>query len=498
MSSPSSPQRTNSPKRAPSPSPSTQPQSSRRIEHENSPATHHEPSPHPSSYTATHARVPLTIHSADLHSEPTTFGQPSTSSRPRPPDDELSPRPSKKMRADLHSPEERVSSSQSDTSSQSGMADVETEPEKGQQSEPSNAPAAPAPKKKRTRTLTTPHQSAVLHALLAQSRFPTTAMREQVGRQIGLSARKVQIWFQNQRQKARRPQGDKSAPLSRPPQYGPFSNTPVATPSAGIMSMGPLGPMSHIASFTSSDSMRPLGAETSPLGPELSGPGIPGFHRPGYVSSGSSRELDPQTFMRGTKSPEVPRQRAARMTDESRILPELSHTQGGRPLAPRPLTAPGDDPRSQSARVLPPLNFGASTPPRRPANYVSPTLYHQTTTSSSGAGPGPASTSSGPRSAGPEPSSAPATASSMPPPFALQPQPQWDPHTFAPYTPPQFSWTESSRRRPSVRWSYSAVVGSPRSSSAYVSSSTPHSPNHPHPYPRRPREGSEDEGQERR
>ncbi|KAL4068834.1 hypothetical protein V8B97DRAFT_753591 [Scleroderma yunnanense] len=60
------------------------------------------------------------------------------------------------------------------------------------------------PKKKRTRTLTTPHQAAVLHALFAKTRYPTTAIREEVGRQIGLSARKVQIWFQNQRQKARR------------------------------------------------------------------------------------------------------------------------------------------------------------------------------------------------------------------------------------------------------------------------------------------------------
>jgi hypothetical protein len=58
-------------------------------------------------------------------------------------------------------------SSASDTSSQSGMADNETEAERSQQSEVS-APTAPAPKKKRTRTLTTPHQSAVLHALLAK------------------------------------------------------------------------------------------------------------------------------------------------------------------------------------------------------------------------------------------------------------------------------------------------------------------------------------------
>jgi hypothetical protein len=59
-------------------------------------------------------------------------------------------------------------SSASDSSSQSGMADNETEPD--HQSEPSPQ-SAPAPKKKRTRTLTTPHQSAVLHALLAQVYF---------------------------------------------------------------------------------------------------------------------------------------------------------------------------------------------------------------------------------------------------------------------------------------------------------------------------------------
>ncbi|KAF5326746.1 hypothetical protein D9619_003988 [Psilocybe cf. subviscida] len=64
-------------------------------------------------------------------------------------------------------------------------------------------PTFSMPKKRRTRSALTPHQLAMLHALLAQSRFPTTAMREEVGRSIGLSARKVQIWFQNQRQKGR-------------------------------------------------------------------------------------------------------------------------------------------------------------------------------------------------------------------------------------------------------------------------------------------------------
>ncbi|KAG1778274.1 hypothetical protein EV702DRAFT_1219915 [Suillus placidus] len=68
-------------------------------------------------------------------------------------------------------------SSASDSSSQNGMADNETEPE--HQSELS-ALSAPSPKKKRTCTLTTPHQSAVLHVFLAQSRFPTTTMCEEV------------------------------------------------------------------------------------------------------------------------------------------------------------------------------------------------------------------------------------------------------------------------------------------------------------------------------
>ncbi|KIJ29786.1 hypothetical protein M422DRAFT_36816 [Sphaerobolus stellatus SS14] len=92
----------------------------------------------------------------------------------------------------------------------------------------------PVVKKKRTRTLTTPHQSAVLHALLAQSRFPTTAMREEVGRSIGLSARKVQVCFQNQRQKQRKPRtqstgsGGPVSPVEtkRPMQFGAFSGAP--------------------------------------------------------------------------------------------------------------------------------------------------------------------------------------------------------------------------------------------------------------------------------
>ncbi|KAJ3483074.1 hypothetical protein NLJ89_g12096 [Agrocybe chaxingu] len=134
----------------------------------------------------------------------------------------------KRMRRDSPAARGRPDNHSSPSSdSQDDMADSEMDVNKSSNPEP-QPPAAP-PKKKRTRTLTTPHQSAVLHALLAQSRFPTTAMREEVGRSIGLSARKVQIWFQNQRQKARRPRSQGEPPSSRPPQYGPFPGGPEST-----------------------------------------------------------------------------------------------------------------------------------------------------------------------------------------------------------------------------------------------------------------------------
>ncbi|GLB42608.1 putative homeodomain containing protein [Lyophyllum shimeji] len=140
-----------------------------------------------------------------------------------------------------------TSKSSPSSDSQGDMADTEIDDRKTQQSDPP-PPAVPLPKKKRTRTLTTPHQSAVLHALLAQSRFPTTAMREEVGRSIGLSARKVQIWFQNQRQKARRPRSQGDTSRKRFPQYGPFPSGP-ETSAVGSFSLaheqGPSTRMAH-------------------------------------------------------------------------------------------------------------------------------------------------------------------------------------------------------------------------------------------------------------
>lgn len=71
----------------------------------------------------------------------------------------------------------------------------------------------------------TPDQLTALHRLLSQTRFPTTEQREQCGREIGLSARRVQVWFQNQRQKSKAQQQANAAGGSRPtlaPQTGPY------------------------------------------------------------------------------------------------------------------------------------------------------------------------------------------------------------------------------------------------------------------------------------
>lgn len=57
---------------------------------------------------------------------------------------------------------------------------------------------------KRARKLLTQEQSRVLHNLLRQTSFPSTQVREEVAAQLGLSPRKVQVFFQNKRQKQRK------------------------------------------------------------------------------------------------------------------------------------------------------------------------------------------------------------------------------------------------------------------------------------------------------
>jgi hypothetical protein len=331
------------------------------------------------------------------------------------------------------SPHERPSSSNmtveptssaSDSSSQSGMADNETEPE--HQSEPS-ALTAPAPKKKRTRTLTTPHQSAVLHALLAQSRFPTTTMREEVGRQIGLSARKVQIWFQNQRQKARRPQSD-SAPLSRPAHFGPF---PSAPQSASSSHTAPDVPMSESFSDISEAgaSRNPVPRSGPSLDPGLSGPGIPGRRTSPYPASS-------EEYPRIAPSPDSTSSMLNRSSRGLQEFPSLTLREPvPRMLAPHSFLMHEDAQSPPSSRVLPPIHFSSLESRISTDPHVSPT---------SSLPPSQSSSTSIMRHHEPTYHRV-STVLGIPPPFALQPQPQWDPNSFAPFTRPDFASFSSPR-----------------------------------------------------
>lgn len=126
------------------------------------------PRSHSTAASSPEATPPLYL-TADPTSSHNSAQGPSHHSRPE--EDVNTRRPTKIRRtsrtADMAA--ERASSS-SDSSSQSGMADNETEAERSHQPERSVPQDTAPPKKKRTRTLTTPHQSAVLHALLAKVR----------------------------------------------------------------------------------------------------------------------------------------------------------------------------------------------------------------------------------------------------------------------------------------------------------------------------------------
>ncbi|KAH9466054.1 hypothetical protein MJO29_007726 [Puccinia striiformis f. sp. tritici] len=76
--------------------------------------------------------------------------------------------------------------------------------------------------KKRSRTLTTPSQQRRLMQILEQTRFPSTDLREQLARELGMTPRRVQIWFQNRRQgmkKALEQKTEQETPSSAGPDY---------------------------------------------------------------------------------------------------------------------------------------------------------------------------------------------------------------------------------------------------------------------------------------
>ncbi|THH10916.1 hypothetical protein EW145_g984 [Phellinidium pouzarii] len=327
--------------------------------------------------------------------------------------------------------------------------------------------AVPQQKPKRTRQLTTPEQTRALQELLAQSRFPTTAVREDIGRRIGLSARKVQVWFQNQRQKAKKASKDVAAPPSPPqrsglPQFGAYTSVPtdrpyvptahpstsfIEGPSTGAGSFrGSPGESSLSATFhdphrghalpplyTSAEQSGRLIARRGsapepqrdtqflppmstsfggPYGARLTGPGVPG----------AGEVHDTNTFM---QAPTPPHRTQTQLSTYSRPSPEVSlrlplvhdvtpplppimHYEGQAVTPSYGSERLGCDLSSHPVR-LPPLQLDREQRRSFPRQTSMPHATHFTTQASI--------TSMSPRS--------------FPPPFTLEPTPVWMPNPSA-------------------------------------------------------------------
>ncbi|KAH6905141.1 hypothetical protein BKA70DRAFT_1192381 [Coprinopsis sp. MPI-PUGE-AT-0042] len=370
----------------------------------------------------------------------------------RPAGGELTPPKSKRPRLSSIEPPKPATGPES-PSSDSGMADSEGDVTPGR-GEDVASNAGPQPKKKRTRTLTTPHQAAVLHALLEKSRFPTTAVREEVGRSIGLSARKVQVCFQNQRQKARKStQSRVNVSKSHPPQYGPYP--PVASPvaSAPYSSVGP--PQGH-GSYTfhpspsnpasaPGPSSRPHrshsaslleGANDGEVSPRLLGPGMPGAllypRRPLRTRDDEWPASAPPIQQRFPSASRLPRYHSPPPSDSYPMLrPSTSY--------PRPRF------ERDPSRTLPPLvrtrpSTTSSLAMKRPLHWDNAPHLIQASLERE------RSISPETRFAHHAPERSRHSPMILPPPFALQPAPQWEDSADAILSRPSSSWSHPEAR----------------------------------------------------
>ena len=66
---------------------------------------------------------------------------------------------------------------------------------------PKSPPNSPTASPSRRRTLLTREQVSMLRRMMDETAFPNRTQREQLSKQLGISEKSIQIWFQNQRQK---------------------------------------------------------------------------------------------------------------------------------------------------------------------------------------------------------------------------------------------------------------------------------------------------------
>jgi hypothetical protein len=116
---------------------------------------------------------------------------------------------------------------------------------------------------KAKRKRASPTQLSVLNRVFQQTFFPSTELRVELGKQLGMSPRTVQIWFQNKRQSIRtRERSNSSSSAALSPPVSPYTkplhiNLPpllLHLPQPQLISSWPLTPTSSIQSANSFDS----------------------------------------------------------------------------------------------------------------------------------------------------------------------------------------------------------------------------------------------------
>ncbi|KAF8321302.1 hypothetical protein DL93DRAFT_1638674 [Clavulina sp. PMI_390] len=310
-----------------------------------------------------------------------------------------------------HSEDDELSDSGSE-GSDSGGADRSHRPRS-----PSDA------RPRRTRTLMTAQQLTILHALLQQTRFPTTAQREETARQTGLTPRKVQVWFQNQRQKQKSDQNRalscsqndaarRTNTTNPPPLYSANSGTQwrAAGSAAAYQTVNApgVGAQGQYAAVPMPGQSSQYGVPTrTPMDPIR--PSTPDMYMPMGVANGqpARRRYDSVTYdSRGAVAP--PR--------SSGGVPMY----GMAPVATENVPASAEDYRLRSIRnQATPSRSNSVSQPRYSEDLRLPPLKLDGDHAR-----GRTSSTSRPPVAGTRPSHL-RTSSNIPPPFTLEPQPMW-------------------------------------------------------------------------
>ncbi|GJE89882.1 homeobox domain-containing protein [Phanerochaete sordida] len=113
-----------------------------------------------------------------------------------------------------------------------GLRSPARRPLRGPRPDAADVQAPDSSKTKRVRARLTPTQLTILQAVFQESQFPSEGRRLEIAESIGLKARVVQIWFQNQRMKEK-------MRLTRPPEQVALDRDAASAPPARE-SQGPM------------------------------------------------------------------------------------------------------------------------------------------------------------------------------------------------------------------------------------------------------------------